>query len=81
MKQTKRTRAALIRAVKTLGGISETARVVDRARQQVWEWCYGKSNKSPSPHCALKIQTATKAKGRMVKFEELRPDINPDWGR
>lgn len=69
-------KAALQRAAAILGGQAALATVLGYDdRRHVWPW-FNTNRQFPAEHCP-KVERATRAKGELVKCEDLRPDI--DW--
>jgi DNA-binding transcriptional regulator YdaS (Cro superfamily) len=68
---------ALRRAAAVLGGQAALADLLGyKDRRNVWAWFNDPSRELLAEHCPT-IERATRAKGEIVKCEELRPDI--DW--
>jgi DNA-binding transcriptional regulator YdaS (Cro superfamily) len=64
---------SLQRAAEVFGSFSELARSLGESNQTVFNW---RSRQVPLEKCPL-IESLTRAKGRTVTREELRPDV--DW--
>ena len=70
------TQAAAARAISILGGPANAARVLnvkDHRHQTVHSWL---KNRVPAEYCPA-IERETRARGDVVRCEEMRPDI--DW--
>lgn len=72
-----REKAALHRAAEVLGGQAAVAAALGYDdRRHVWPW-FNTDRKFPAEHCPA-LERATRAAGKPVLCEELRPDVA--WG-